>query len=110
MDDYSRGYYVAKRTFDIIFSLCLFIPLLPVLIVMSVLVMIDAPGSPLYVQKRLGLNGKTFTIYKLRSMRKDAEQQGIQWATINDPRITNVGRWMRKTRIDELPQLLNILH
>jgi len=106
---YSKMYYITKRILDILFSLFLLIPILPFLLIMSVLIMIDSPGPPLYLQERLGLHGKIFKIIKLRSMKKDAEQQGIQWATINDARVTRIGRWMRKTRVDELPQLLNIL-
>lgn len=106
---YSSMYYITKRIFDILFSLCLLIPILPVLFVMFILIMIDSPGSPLYIQERLGQHGKTFNVFKLRSMKRDAEQEGVQWATINDPRVTKLGRWMRRTRIDELPQLFNIL-
>ena len=63
----------------------------------------------MYIQERVGLNGKRFKIYKLRSMYLDAEKDGYQWAMKNDDRITKVGYYIRKTRIDELPQLVNIL-
>ena len=63
----------------------------------------------LYSQERVGLNGKTFSIYKFTSMRTDAEKNGIQWAQKNDPRVTKVGKFIRKFRIDELPQLYNVI-
>ncbi len=69
----------------------------------------ETPGSPFYVQERIGKNGKRFKMVKLRSMTIDAEKEGAKWAEVNDPRITHVGAFIRKTRIDELPQLVNIL-
>jgi lipopolysaccharide/colanic/teichoic acid biosynthesis glycosyltransferase len=69
----------------------------------------ETPGSPFYVQERSGKNGKRFKMVKLRSMTIDAEKEGAKWAEVNDPRITHVGAFIRKTRIDELPQLVNIL-
>ena len=71
--------------------------------------MLESPGNPFYVQSRMGLMGKEFNLIKLRSMRTDAEKNGAQWADKNDPRITKVGRFIRKTRIDELPQIFNVL-
>jgi lipopolysaccharide/colanic/teichoic acid biosynthesis glycosyltransferase len=70
---------------------------------------LESPGPVFYKQERVGLNGKRFEIIKLRSMRTDAEKNGPQWAAKNDPRVTRVGKFIRKTRIDELPQLINIL-
>ena len=81
----------------------------PIILIFIPLIMIESPGYPFYVQERVGLNGESFQLIKLRSMIKTAEQNGPQWATINDPRITKIGVWMRKTRIDELPQLINVL-
>ena len=75
----------------------------------AVWVRLDSPGPALYRQERLGLNGKSFWIYKFRSMRVDAEANGAQWAEEHDDRVTRAGRFLRKTRLDELPQLLNIL-
>ena len=100
---------MAKRGLDIVGSLLglavLSIPLLLVCIVIAV----DSPGGPIYAQVRLGKNEKPFTLYKLRTMRVDAESNGACWAEDNDPRVTKIGRILRKTRIDELPQLVNIL-
>ena len=82
----------------------------PVMILAAILVKITSPGPALYRQERVGLNGKLFTIYKFRSMRADAEAKtGAVWAQRNDPRITPLGRFLRKSRIDELPQLFNVL-
>lgn len=75
----------------------------------SLLIMMESEGGPFYSQKRLGKDGKCFKIYKLRSMYIDAEKDGPQWASANDNRITKVGKFIRKTRIDELPQIWNIL-
>lgn len=69
----------------------------------------DSPGNPIFSQVRLGKNQVPFKIYKFRSMRLDAEKDGAQWAANEDPRVTHVGRFLRKSRIDELPQLFNIL-
>ncbi|HCX9663293.1 TPA: sugar transferase, partial [Staphylococcus aureus] len=70
---------------------------------------IDSPGNPIYSQVRVGKMGKLIKIYKLRSMCKNAEKNGAQWADKDDDRITNVGKFIRKTRIDELPQLINVV-
>jgi sugar transferase (PEP-CTERM system associated) len=84
--------------------------LLPVFLVVAVLIKLDSPGPVIYSQIRVGENGKRIRIYKFRSMRKDAELNGdAVWAVENDPRITRVGHFLRKSRIDELPQLFNIL-
>jgi len=98
-----------KRFFDITFALTLLICTLPLLLLTAVVVRLDSPGPVLYRQKRVGLHGREFTIYKIRSMRTDAETSGAVWASKHDPRVTRVGRFLRKTRIDELPQLLNVL-
>jgi sugar transferase (PEP-CTERM system associated) len=82
----------------------------PLLLLAAILVKLTSRGPVLYRQTRVGLNGKTFSIYKLRSMYQDAEARtGAVWAARNDPRITPLGRFLRKTRIDELPQLFNVL-
>lgn len=82
----------------------------PVMVAAAILVKVTSPGPVLYKQQRVGLNGKVFTIYKFRSMRADAEAKtGAVWAQRNDPRITPLGRFLRKSRIDELPQLFNVL-
>jgi exopolysaccharide biosynthesis polyprenyl glycosylphosphotransferase len=102
-------YPYVKRGFEIIFSIALLIFTLPVLLLTMLAIKLESPGSVFYKQERVGLNGKKFSIIKLRSMRADAEKNGPQWAAKNDPRVTRVGKFIRKTRIDELPQLINIL-
>ncbi|HDR4285693.1 TPA: sugar transferase [Bacillus anthracis] len=98
-----------KRLFDIIFSLILLLVTLPIMLFFCIMIAFETAGAPIYFQERLGSNGKKFNVFKLRSMVKEAEINGPQWADENDSRITKVGSFIRKTRIDELPQLLNIL-
>ena len=119
---YEKPVYLAvKRCFDIVFSLlCIIVFTIPILFVM-LLIVIDSPGaSPIYTQYRVGKNGRGFKFYKLRSMVPEADQmldslldqnemEGPAFKISNDPRITWVGRVIRKTCIDELPQLWNIL-
>ncbi len=81
----------------------------PLMLLAALAIKLDSPGSVFYTQIRTGLEGKPFRVYKFRSMYQDAEKRGAQWANERDPRITRVGRWLRLTRIDELPQILNIL-
>lgn len=102
-------YYVTKRFLDI--GLCVLAALitLPLMPIVMLAVMIDSPGPIIYKQERLGKNGKPFIIYKFRSMFMDAEKNGATWAQTNDPRITRVGKLLRCLRLDELPQILNIL-
>jgi len=98
-----------KRAFDIVSSMLLLVLLSPVILVAMIAIRLESPGSVIYRQQRVGLAGKSFTCRKLRSMRNDAEGDGIaRWATQNDPRITRVGSFIRKTRIDELPQLWSV--
>lgn len=108
---YSRKvvYEVLKRILDVLGSLAGSVVAIPLIVIFSILVRIETPGCPIYVQERLGQDGKSFKILKIRSMRTDAEKNGAQWATESDDRVTAVGKFIRKTRIDELPQLLNIL-
>ncbi|MGA7158359.1 MAG: TIGR03013 family XrtA/PEP-CTERM system glycosyltransferase [Acidobacteriaceae bacterium] len=87
-------------------GLILFLPLLPFVLL---LVRLSSPGPVLFRQQRVGLNGKVFQVYKFRTMVVDAEAAGAQWAQKNDPRVTRVGQFMRKTRLDEVPQLWNVL-
>ena len=99
-----------KRTFDIVFSLIALIPALPFMLISAIAVKLYDRGPVLYKQKRLTINGREFDVYKFRSMIVDAEKDGIpQLASDEDERITPVGRILRKFRLDELPQLLNIL-
>lgn len=98
-----------KRVFDVVLSALLILVLLLPLAVIAVIVKIDSKGPAIYRQVRLGRGGVPFTMYKFRSMRPDAELGGEVWAEKDDPRVTRFGRFMRNTRIDELPQLFNIL-
>jgi lipopolysaccharide/colanic/teichoic acid biosynthesis glycosyltransferase len=76
----------------------------------ALLIALESPGTVIYRQKRVGRGGKTFTLLKFRSMSMDAEKDGkAAWAAVNDARITRIGRFIRRTRIDELPQLINVL-
>jgi len=96
-----------KRLFDIAASACGLVVFSPVLAVAALLVGLSSPGGVLFCQERMGKGGKPFRIYKFRSMRKD--NAGLKITTGNDARITPVGRFLRKSKIDELPQLLNVL-
>ncbi|PVE67206.1 sugar transferase [Priestia megaterium] len=102
-------YSLCKRVCDIAISLMALAVLLPVILLFALIVMIETPGSPFFLQERLGQSGRPFTIMKLRSMYSDAEKNGAQWAVKNDSRVTKVGKLIRQTRIDELPQLWNVL-
>lgn len=104
-----KSYLILKRIFDVVCSfLALLILAIPMLVI-ALIVVLDSPGAPIFRQERLGLNGKPFMIYKFRSMRLDAEENGPQWADERDPRCTRFGQFLRRTRLDELPQLYNIL-
>lgn len=98
-----------KRAFDICAALGLIILFAPLLMVTAIAIKLDSPGSVLYRQRRVGFEGREFEIFKFRSMRADAERDGARWAMKNDNRITRVGRFIRRTRIDEIPQALNVL-
>ncbi|MCC6793155.1 MAG: sugar transferase [Thermomicrobiales bacterium] len=98
-----------KRTFDLAFSLALGAIILPVFPIIALAIKLDSRGPVFYSQERVGLGGKTFRIYKFRTMRQDAEANGAVWAQERDPRITRVGRMMRLTRLDELPQIWNVI-
>lgn len=102
-------YFLIKRLIDIVVSLIGIIVTAPILIVVAIVIKIDSRGSVLFFQERLGHYGKPFKVIKLRSMIIDAERNGAKWAERNDPRITRVGAFIRKTRIDEIPQLINVL-
>ena len=116
-----KAYSFFKRFFDIVCSLLAIIVLSPFLLIIGLIVVCTSKGPMIYVSKRVGKNGKIFNFYKFRSMYKDAEQRlnelldqneikgGVTFKMKNDPRITPFGRFIRKTSIDELPQLFNIL-
>lgn len=98
-----------KRVFDIVFSLILLLVTSPILVLSLVIVYLQDFKEPLFSQKRLGLNNKEIKIYKIRSMVHNAEKNGMKWTSVNDLRITWFGKFIRKTRIDEIPQLFNVL-
>jgi sugar transferase (PEP-CTERM system associated) len=101
-----------KRVFDVAVSSIILLLALPVMLVTALAILIESGGrgSIIYRQQRVGANGKTFSIYKFRSMQENAEVDGkAVWASKNDARVTAVGKFIRKTRIDELPQLINVL-
>ena len=101
---------VVKRLFDILAALLLLVALSPVMLVTVVLIFLDSGFPVLFGQERVGQGGRVFRVLKFRSMRADAERDGKpRWATANDDRVTRVGRVIRKLRIDELPQLINVL-
>jgi sugar transferase (PEP-CTERM system associated) len=100
---------VAKRVFDIAASALLLVLTAPLVVLFALLVKLDSRGPAFFRQTRVGLYGEKFDVIKLRSMRTDAEAKGAQYATKNDPRVTRVGRFIRKVRIDELPQAWTVL-
>jgi lipopolysaccharide/colanic/teichoic acid biosynthesis glycosyltransferase len=97
-----------KRLFDILFSAVLILVLLPLGMVVSIWIVLDDFGSPFFVQQRVGLNGRNFDLLKFRSMRKNAESKGQLTVGMKDNRITRSGYFIRKYKIDELPQLVNV--
>ncbi|MBO3460276.1 sugar transferase [Aetokthonos hydrillicola Thurmond2011] len=105
----SRVSWKLKRLIDTITALLLLVALSPLMLLVALAIKLDSPGSVFYSQLRTGLNSQPFRVYKFRSMYKDAEKRGVQWASQRDPRITRVGYCLRLTRIDELPQLWNVL-
>lgn len=102
-------YYYTKQIIDTIFSLCAIIILSPLVLLAAFLIKLDSRGPIFYKQERIGVDGKPFFILKFRTMREDAEKGGPQWANENDARITAVGCYLRKYRIDEIPQFINII-
>ncbi|MDR0897798.1 MAG: sugar transferase [Oscillospiraceae bacterium] len=116
-----RSYQAAKRTLDVVASLCALIVLMPLLLILAALIYIDDPhGSPLYISTRLGKDGRPFRFYKFRTMCVEADRQlrllrsqnesdGPVFKLRQDPRVTRIGRFLRQYSIDELPQLLNVL-
>ena len=100
---------IIKRTLDVIISFIVVFAFSPVWLILMLFVWADTKASPIYSQTRVGKNGKYFTIYKFRSMRADAEADGPKLAQKNDLRITPLGKYLRKYRVDELPQFWNVL-
>ena len=103
------GYMLVKRLLDILCVLAALPFALPLMLLTAIAIRLESAGSVLFVQNRVGQGGREFKIYKFRSMRTDSEQNGAQLAQVGDSRITRVGSFIRKTRLDELPQFFNIL-
>ena len=103
------SYLFCKRFLDIALSLIAFVIAFIPMCLVAIAIRLESKGPVIYKQVRLGKNEKPFTLYKFRSMRVDAEKNGMCWAAVNDPRVTKVGNFIRKVRLDELPQLVNIL-
>ena len=98
-----------KRILDLMLALVLLAITWPIILVFAILIKLESKGPAFYSQIRTGLNDREFPIFKLRSMITDAEKQGAQWAKSNDSRVTRMGKIIRLTRIDELPQLWNVI-
>jgi lipopolysaccharide/colanic/teichoic acid biosynthesis glycosyltransferase len=106
----SSWYAAAKVVLDFVFALILLIFTAPLIFFAMILIKVTSPGPAIYTQTRIGRKGNPFTIYKLRTMVHDCENlSGAQWSKPGDGRVTRVGRWLRRTHIDELPQLWNVL-
>ena len=103
------AYEVLKRSLDIIISMLALLVLVIPMFVIAIAIKCTSKGAALYVQERLGKNGKPFKLIKFRTMVDDAEKNSIQWCAKNDPRITRLGAYLRRFHVDELPQLWNIL-
>jgi sugar transferase (PEP-CTERM system associated) len=100
---------IVKRALDILIAVTGLILLLPLFVLVGILIKADSPGPILYRQVRVGIRGEPYVMWKFRSMREDAERNGAAWAAHKDPRVSRVGRWLRKWRVDEWPQLINVL-
>ncbi|MBM9616079.1 exopolysaccharide biosynthesis polyprenyl glycosylphosphotransferase [Desulfobulbus rhabdoformis] len=107
--DCSRANYHIKRMLDIFLALCGLLVSSPISLVTALLIKLESPGPIFYCQERVGEKGEVFSIVKFRSMRQDAEKNGAVWAMKNDNRVTRVGGFIRKVRIDEIPQMWNVL-
>ncbi len=117
----ARKYWFLRRTQDVVLSALALLLLWPLMLVVAIVIVLDSPGaSPIFTQTRVGRDGKTFSFYKFRSMRPNAEEEleellpfnemeGPVFKIKDDPRITRVGKFLRMTSIDELPQLINVL-
>ncbi len=105
----SKAVMAIKRLIDLVASALGLIALAPFFLVIAALIKWDSPGPVFYRQVRVGFHGRPYVMWKFRTMRRDAEEDGARWAAVDDPRITRVGRWLRRWRIDELPQLINVV-
>ncbi|MBS9805108.1 sugar transferase [Bacillus toyonensis] len=102
-------YFTLKNTTDFLIALLGLVILSPILLLFVLAIKLESNGPAFFLQERVGLNGRVFNIIKLRSMYIDAEKNGAQWAKKNDARVTKIGAFIRRTRIDEIPQLINML-
>jgi sugar transferase (PEP-CTERM system associated) len=100
---------LGKRLIDWVASAVGLLAGMPLFVLIAILIKLDSPGPVFYQQMRVGLRGQPYLIWKFRSMKIDAEKSGPRWAQPHDPRVSRVGWWLRKTRLDELPQLINVL-
>jgi lipopolysaccharide/colanic/teichoic acid biosynthesis glycosyltransferase len=107
--DTRPGYEFVKHVLDKCFAMLLLVLLSPLLIVIAILIRHDSPGPALFSQQRVGMNGRTFNLYKFRTMLVEAPAYDYSPKDSGDPRITRIGRYLRRTSLDELPQLLNVL-
>ncbi len=98
-----------KRLIDLVFACTAFVITAPLMLLLACIIRVTSRGSVIYRQDRVGLHGTVFTLYKFRSMVEDAEKLGPQWSDVDDPRITRFGKFLRATRLDELPQLWNLI-
>lgn len=98
-----------KRSFDVFFSFCGLVILSPVLMIIAIMVKTDSKGPVIYKQERVGRSGKIFRVFKFRSMKQDSDRKGHLTVGGKDPRITKTGYYLRKYKLDELPQLINVL-
>jgi exopolysaccharide biosynthesis polyprenyl glycosylphosphotransferase len=105
----SATYLMVRRLFDIVLAIAGLVVAFPLLVIFSIAIKLDTKGTVFFRQVRVGVKGKYFQLLKLRTMEMDAEKDGPRWAVNNDPRVTRIGKYLRKTRIDELPQLINVL-
>ncbi|WGE67479.1 exopolysaccharide biosynthesis polyprenyl glycosylphosphotransferase [Actinobacillus equuli subsp. haemolyticus] len=105
----SVAYLRTKQFIDSVLVLLSFPLVLPMMLITAILIKLESEGPVLFIQKRIGQKGEEFSIYKFRSMCKDSEKDGAKLATVGDMRVTRVGKFIRKTRIDELPQFFNVL-
>lgn len=104
-----RAYEFIKRAFDIAASLCALVLLCIPMLIVGIFIKLDSKGEIIFKQERLGKDGKPFTMYKFRTMCQNAEKDGAKWADVDDDRCTRMGRYLRKARFDEWPQLVNII-
>jgi exopolysaccharide biosynthesis polyprenyl glycosylphosphotransferase len=98
-----------KRAFDLLASVLLLLFSIPIMLFAAIAIKLDSRGPIFHLQERVGLNGDVFKLVKFRSMQTDAEEDGVpRWAAVNDSRVTRVGAFMRRTRVDEIPQIFNV--